>query len=42
MDVDKIIPVDKLVKEKFQDNFEFIQWFRKLLMQTMMEKTMTL
>lgn len=27
--VDKIIPVDKLVKAKFQDNFEFVQWFKK-------------
>lgn len=27
--VDKIIPVDKLVKGRFQDNFEFIQWFKK-------------
>jgi RP/EB family microtubule-associated protein len=27
--VDKTIPVDKLVKEKFQDNFEFVQWFKK-------------
>lgn len=42
MGVDKIIPVDKLVKGKFQDNFEFVQWFKKFLMQTMMEKTMTL
>ncbi|XP_032809015.1 microtubule-associated protein RP/EB family member 3-like [Petromyzon marinus] len=29
MSVDKIIPVDKLVKGKFQDNFEFLQWFKK-------------
>uniref|UniRef100_A0A2K6T521 Microtubule-associated protein RP/EB family member 1 n=1 Tax=Saimiri boliviensis boliviensis TaxID=39432 RepID=A0A2K6T521_SAIBB len=27
--VDKIIPADKLVKGKFQDNFEFVQWFKK-------------
>ncbi|XP_035270488.1 microtubule-associated protein RP/EB family member 3-like isoform X2 [Anguilla rostrata] len=30
MSVDKIIPVEKLVKGKFQDNFEFVQWFKKL------------
>ncbi|CAK7313853.1 Microtubule-associated protein RP/EB family member 1 [Vulpes lagopus] len=29
MGVDKIIPVDKLVKEKFRDNFEFVHWFKK-------------
>ncbi|XP_077587525.1 microtubule-associated protein RP/EB family member 3-like isoform X1 [Stigmatopora nigra] len=29
MSVDKIIPVEKLVKCKFQDNFEFVQWFKK-------------
>ncbi|XP_022533324.1 microtubule-associated protein RP/EB family member 1b isoform X3 [Astyanax mexicanus] len=29
MGVDKIIPVDKLIKGKFQDNFEFVQWFKK-------------
>ncbi|XP_077476866.1 microtubule-associated protein RP/EB family member 3-like isoform X3 [Stigmatopora argus] len=29
MSVDKIIPVEKLVKNKFQDNFEFVQWFKK-------------
>jgi RP/EB family microtubule-associated protein len=29
MNVDKIVSVDKLVKGRFQDNFEFIQWFKK-------------
>uniref|UniRef100_UPI0037E8B943 microtubule-associated protein RP/EB family member 3-like isoform X2 n=1 Tax=Semicossyphus pulcher TaxID=241346 RepID=UPI0037E8B943 len=29
MSVDKIIPVERLVKGKFQDNFEFLQWFKK-------------
>ncbi|XP_076068853.1 microtubule-associated protein RP/EB family member 1 isoform X2 [Oratosquilla oratoria] len=29
MHVDKIVPVDKLIKGKFQDNFEFLQWFKK-------------
>ena len=24
-----MVPVDRLIKGKFQDNFEFIQWFRK-------------
>merc|ERR1719334_317722 len=27
--VDKVVPVDRLVKGKFQDNFEFLQWFKK-------------
>ncbi|XP_076621141.1 microtubule-associated protein RP/EB family member 1 isoform X2 [Colletes latitarsis] len=29
MNVDKVISVDKLVKGRFQDNFEFLQWFKK-------------
>ncbi|XP_054474311.1 microtubule-associated protein RP/EB family member 3-like isoform X2 [Anoplopoma fimbria] len=29
MNVDKIISVERLVKGKFQDNFEFLQWFKK-------------
>jgi len=29
MNVDKIVPVEKLIKGKFQDNFEFLQWFKK-------------
>merc|ERR1719250_217919 len=27
--VDKVAPVDRLVKGRFQDDFEFIQWFKK-------------
>ncbi|XP_070555461.1 microtubule-associated protein RP/EB family member 3-like isoform X7 [Ptychodera flava] len=26
---DKVIPVERLVKGRFQDNFEFVQWFKK-------------
>lgn len=29
MTVDKVIPVERLVKGRFQDNFEFVQWFKK-------------
>lgn len=29
LSVDKVIPVEKLVKGRFQDNFEFVQWFKK-------------
>merc|ERR1719186_606893 len=29
MNVDKIVSVDRLVKGRFQDNFEFVQWFKK-------------
>jgi len=29
VNVDKIVAVDKLMKARFQDNFEFIQWFKK-------------
>ncbi|XP_044737722.1 microtubule-associated protein RP/EB family member 1 isoform X4 [Chrysoperla carnea] len=29
MGVEKVIPVDKLIKGRFQDNFEFLQWFKK-------------
>merc|ERR1711976_886344 len=29
MAVDKIVLVDKLVKGRFQDNFEFLQWFKR-------------
>merc|ERR1719219_786029 len=29
MAVDKIVPVDKLIKGRFQDNFEFLQWFKR-------------
>lgn len=29
MQIDKVIPVEKLAKARFQDNFEFVQWFKK-------------
>jgi RP/EB family microtubule-associated protein len=29
VNIEKVVPVEKLVKGKFQDNFEFIQWFKK-------------
>lgn len=29
MTIAQIIPIDKLVKGRFQDNFEFLQWFKK-------------
>ncbi|XP_019879330.2 microtubule-associated protein RP/EB family member 3 [Aethina tumida] len=29
MRVDKIVPIERLVKGRFQDNFEFLQWFKK-------------
>ncbi|CAG0902539.1 unnamed protein product [Cyprideis torosa] len=29
MGVDKQVPIDRLVKGKFQDNLEFLQWFKK-------------
>merc|ERR1719336_2591183 len=29
MNVDQTVDVDKLAKQKFQDNFEFLQWFKK-------------
>merc|ERR1719270_890005 len=29
MQVDKIVPVDRLIKGRFQDNFEILQWFKK-------------
>ena len=27
--IQQIIPIDKLIKGRFQDNFEFLQWFKK-------------
>jgi len=29
--VDKVIPIDRLIKGRFQDNLEFLQWFRKFV-----------
>ncbi|KAL8582958.1 hypothetical protein ACOMHN_006502 [Nucella lapillus] len=29
LSVDKVIPVERLVKGRFQDNFEFVQWFKR-------------
>ena len=29
IDILQIVPIDKLVKGRFQDNFEFLQWFKK-------------
>lgn len=25
----EVVPTERLVKGKFQDNFEFLQWFKK-------------
>ena len=25
----KVIPIEKLVKGKYMENFEFVQWFKK-------------
>ena len=32
LNVDKAVQVDRLVKGRFQDNFEFAQWFNKFFM----------
>merc|ERR1719342_120187 len=37
MNVDKIVPVDRLIKGRFQDNFEFLQWFKKLVVENQLE-----
>lgn len=29
VNIEKLIPIEKLVKGRFQDNFEFVQWFKK-------------
>ncbi|XP_076463222.1 microtubule-associated protein RP/EB family member 1-like [Babylonia areolata] len=38
--VDKIIPVEKLVKGRFQDNFEFVQWFKRFFDANVSDETM--
>lgn len=25
----QVVPIERLVKGRFQDNFEFVQWFKK-------------
>merc|ERR1719373_1267029 len=32
LNVDKAVQVDRLVKGRFQDNFEFMQWYNKFFM----------
>uniref|UniRef100_A0A0N5ALR1 Calponin-homology (CH) domain-containing protein n=1 Tax=Syphacia muris TaxID=451379 RepID=A0A0N5ALR1_9BILA len=27
--INKVIPVERLIRSRFQDNFEFLQWFKK-------------
>ena len=39
MSVDKIVPVDRLVKGKFQDNFEFLQVFFETLVSSLINIT---
>jgi hypothetical protein len=29
--VDKVVPIEKLIKGKYMDNFDFLQWFRKFV-----------
>lgn len=29
LNFDKTVPIDRLIKGRFQDNFEFLQWFKK-------------
>merc|ERR1712032_1025403 len=42
MNVDQAVDIDKLSKQKFQDNFEFLQWYRNLSMQTTADMNTTL